>query len=92
MCFNPEVSLATFIFGCISAIIVYKLKVINNSTIIILLLFTFIQFIEFLTWIYYNNANINRILSIIAFITIVIQMFTIQIISLKPIYIKFKLI
>jgi hypothetical protein len=86
MCFNPEVSLATFIFGCISAIIVHKLNILKKTTIIIILSFTIIQFIEFLTWIYLNDRYINKILSIIAFILIIIQMLLLQIFMLKPLY------
>lgn len=86
MCFNPEVSLATFIFGCISAIIIYKLKIIEKPLIILIMSFTFIQFIEFLTWIYYDDYKINRILSIIGLITIIIQIILIQIFIIKPQY------
>lgn len=74
MCYNAEVSLNTFIYGCVSAIIVYYLKVIPLHAILILLSVTFIQFVEFLTWTYYDNPKINRYLSILAFVTIVIQL------------------
>ena len=84
MCYNPEVSLATFIFGCISAIILYKLNLVKNTIIIILLSFTFIQFIEFITWTYYNNSIVNYYTSILAFITIIIQMILLQVFLLKP--------
>ena len=84
MCYNPEVSLATFIFGCISAIILYKLNLVKNTIIIILLSFTFIQFIEFITWTYYNNSIVNYYTSILAFITIIILL--IIILSLLFIY------
>lgn len=92
MCYNPEVSLATFIFGCIGAIIVHYLNVIDKSIIILLLSFTFIQFIEFLTWTYYDNLKINRILSILAFITITIQIILLQLYLLIPKYRKWSLI
>lgn len=74
MCYNAEISLNTFIYGCISAIIVYYLGVVPPKTILILMSITFIQFIEFLTWTYYDNVTINRYLSILAFLTIVIQL------------------
>ena len=35
---------------------------------------TFMQFIEFLTWTYYDNLTINKYLSILAFATIVLQL------------------
>lgn len=74
MCYNAEISLTTFIYGCISAIIVYYLRVVPPKTILILMSITFIQFIEFLTWTYYDNITINRYLSILAFLTIVTQL------------------
>ncbi len=60
MCYNAEISLKTFIFGCISAIIVYYLKVIPPRVILMLMSVTFMQFIEFLTWTYYDNLTINK--------------------------------
>lgn len=74
MCYNAEVSLNTFIFGCISAILVYYLKVIPPRVILMLMSVTFMQFIEFLTWTYYDNLIINKYLSILAFATIVVQL------------------
>lgn len=74
MCYNAEISLKTFIFGCISAIIVYYLKVIPPRVILMLMSVTFMQFIEFLTWTYYDNLTINKYLSILAFATIVLQL------------------
>ena len=63
MCYNPKVSLTTFIFGCILAIIIYNLTIEYRPLIIILLSFTSMQFLEFLAWTYYNNIKINRLLS-----------------------------
>lgn len=91
MCYNPTVSLGTFIFGCIIAIIVYYLNIIDKSIIILLLSFTFIQLIEFFTWTYYDNLRINRILSIIAFITIIIQLLLLQYYLLESKYRKISL-
>lgn len=74
MCYNAEISLNTFLFGCISAVIVYYLKVIPPRVILMLMSITFIQFIEFLTWTYYDNLEINKYLSILAFLTIIFQL------------------
>lgn len=74
MCYNAEISLTTFIYGCISAIIVYYLGVVPPKTVLLLMSVTFIQFIEFLTWTYYDNLTINRYLSILASLTIVTQL------------------
>lgn len=74
MCYNAKVSLNTFIFGCIYAIVVYYFKVISPRIILMLMSVTFMQFIEFLTWTYYDNLTINKYLSILAFATIVLQL------------------
>ena len=75
MCFNASVSLNTFIFGFIMAIIAYYTKIIHNSTIIILLSFSAIQLLEYFTWTYYNNKKINKILSYIGLIIILTQIY-----------------
>jgi hypothetical protein len=75
MCWNAEVSLNTFIFGVISAIIIYKLNVIPKYVIFILLSFTSIQLLEYFTWTYINNKKINKILSIIGLHIIFLQIF-----------------
>jgi len=74
MCYSAKVSLTTFIYGCIAAILVYYLNVIPLHTIIIMMSFTIMQFIEFLTWTYYDNPTINRYLSMLSFATIVLQL------------------
>ena len=74
MCWSAEVSLHTFIFGVISAIIVYALNVVSVYTIFIFLLFTSIQLLEYFTWTYIDNKKINEILSYIGAFLIIIQM------------------
>jgi len=75
MCFNASVSLNTFIFGFIMAIVAYYSKIIRNSTILILLSFSSIQLLEYFTWTYYNNKKINKILSYIGLIIILTQIY-----------------
>ena len=74
MCWSAEVSLHTFIFGVISAIIVYSLNVVSVYTIFIFLLFTSIQLLEYFAWTYIDNKKINEILSYIGAFLIIIQM------------------
>lgn len=92
MCYNPEVSLTTFIFGCIVAIIIYNLTIEYRPLIIILLSFTSMQFLEFLAWTYYNNIEINRLLSKIGLFIIFIQMFLMQFLLLEGKLKKWSLI
>ena len=75
MCFNASVSLNTFIFGFIMAIVAYYSKIIRNSTILILLSFSSIQLLEYFTWTYYNNKKINKIISYIGLIIIITQIY-----------------
>jgi len=75
MCYNASISLNTFIFSFIMAIIAYYTKIIRNSTILILLSFSSMQLLEYFTWTYYNNKKINKILSYIGLIIIFIQIF-----------------
>ena len=77
MCWNAEVSLYTFIYGFISAIIVYALNVIPIHVIIILMSFTSMQLLEYFTWTYMDNKKINEILSYIGLLLIIIQIFLI---------------
>ena len=77
MCWSAEVSLHTFIFGVISAIIVYALNVIPIHVIIILLSFTSMQLLEYFAWTYMDNKKINVILSYIGLLLIIIQIFLI---------------
>ena len=74
MCWSAEISLHTFIFGVISAIIVYSLNVVSVYTIFIFLLFTSIQLLEYFAWTYIDNKKINEILSYIGAFLIIIQM------------------
>jgi len=73
MCYNAEISLNTFIYGLVSAIIVLLLNQTSLDLIIIVLLFTSIQLLEYFTWKYINNKKINYYLSIIGFFIIIIQ-------------------
>ncbi len=73
MCYNASISLKTFIFGITIAILAYYTKIIPNYVILILLSITSMQLLEFFAWTYYDNAKINRFLSIIGMIIIIIQ-------------------
>ena len=81
MCWSAKVSLNTFIYGFISAIIVYALNVIPLHVIIIFLSFTSMQLLEYFAWTYLNNKKINKILSYIGLLLIIIQIFLINYLS-----------
>jgi hypothetical protein len=74
MCWNAEVSLNTFIFGIISAIIVLILNKLKYHLVLILLSFTSIQLLEYFAWNNLNNKKVIRILSIIGIQIIFIQL------------------
>lgn len=71
MCWNPEVSIITFIFGFISCIYLY-INDYDKISIAFILSFIFIQLLEFFMWIYLNK-KINKIFSILSLIIIFLQ-------------------
>lgn len=92
MCYNAEISLNTYIFGTIIAIILLFL----NKTSILLIYFVYtislIQLVEYLAWININNNDIdinkqNNIyyLSIIGYLIIFIQVLILNTINLEGI-------
>lgn len=92
MCYNAEISLNTYIFGTIIAIILLFL----NKTSILLIYFVYtislIQLVEYLAWININNNDIdinkqNNIyyLSIIGYFIILIQVLILNTINLEGI-------
>jgi len=92
MCYNAEISLNTYIFGTIIAIILLFL----NKTSILLIYFVYtislIQLVEYLAWININNNDIdinkqNNIyyLSIIGYFILLIQVLILNTINLEGI-------
>ena len=92
MCWNAEVSLNTFIFGIISAIIVWRLNIVKKFTIIIILSITLMQLLEYFTWKNLKNKVINYYLSIIGLIIIFLQIIILIINTSNIIYINILLI
>jgi hypothetical protein len=92
MCWNSEVSLNTFIFGIISAIIVWRLNVVEKLTILIILSITLMQLLEYFTWKNLRNSKINYYLSIIGLIIIFTQIILIIINTLNIKYISILLL
>jgi hypothetical protein len=94
MCWNPEVSIATFIFGFISCIYLY-INDYDKISIAFILSFIFMQLLEFFMWIYLNK-KINKFFSILTFIIIFLQpIIVISITKFKyllPYYIIFMII
>ena len=75
MCWNAEISLNTFIFGCISAIIVYLLGYFKINIILIILSFTLMQLLEYFIWKDIDNKKRNELWSKIGLILIFFQIF-----------------
>ena len=72
MCWNAEVSLQTFVLGCIGLSILYMLSYYKLVLIIIFSIIT-VQLWEYFIWIYIDKPNISRIFSFIIFIWIFLQ-------------------
>lgn len=73
MCWNKEISLNTFLFSLFSASLAYHNKVINFYGLLFLISFISMQLLEYFTWKYLNNKQINILLSKIGLFIIFIQ-------------------
>jgi hypothetical protein len=98
MCWNAEVSLRTFIYGTISALICTYLHSIPFRVVIITWVFTAMQLLEYFAWTYIGNKSIIYYLSAIGLLLIFMQQFllsyfvsdgALQIIMLKAFIIYF---
>lgn len=73
MCWNAEISLNTFIFGIISAIIVILLNKINYIIILFIFSVSLMQLLEYFAWKNIDNKENIYYLSIIGFLIILFQ-------------------
>jgi len=82
MCWNPDISINTFVFGCLSLLFIYFANTYTRYKMDLfktpfMYLFMFqvasIQLIEFFLWRNMNNKSINRKLSFLTFINILLQ-------------------
>lgn len=72
MCWNAEVSLNTFLFAMFGAVFGY-VNGFNRKLLLFFMLFSFIQFYEYMIWSNLDNKKINRLWSIVAYIIIQLQ-------------------
>jgi hypothetical protein len=91
MCWNAEVSLNTFLYGLVSAIIVYVLNIVPSYIILILMSITLMQLLEYFAWTYIDNEKINEILSIIGLHIIFLQIFLVNYYGSEEKYRKYLL-
>jgi hypothetical protein len=82
MCWNEHVSLNTFLFGIFVLVIVfinnrfsnYKIKeFLNPYTYLFMMSFITMQFFEFILWGNINNVFINKIVSILGYLLLILQ-------------------
>ena len=85
MCWNAEVSLNTFIFGVLSAVIVLSINKNELPRVLILLTIAAIQLVEYFAWKNINNKKIIKIISLIGICIILLQL-----IFLNAFYLKGK--
>ena len=83
MCWNAEVSLNTFIYGTIAAIIVLSLNKIPIRTILLVYTVSLIQLMEYFTWKNINNNEIIHYLSITGAFILLLQVLLITNNNLK---------
>jgi len=72
MCWNPEISISTFILSLASISIGYINNIFDFNHCIFYLSISLMQLLEYLIWIY-PKKNINKILSILGLLIIIIQ-------------------
>ena len=74
MCWNKEISLSTFIFGCAAIAIGYITKQHNFKWVLFYLTITSMQLIEFLIWAYgLNNNDLNKLFSFLGLCVVMLQ-------------------
>jgi hypothetical protein len=83
MCWNAEVSLNTFIFGVISAVIVLSINKNELPRVLILLTIAAIQLVEYYAW---RNINNKKLIKIISLVGVCVILF--QLIFLNAFYLK----
>ena len=84
MCWNQDISLNTFIFGCFALVFIYiantytkyKSKFFDNPFVyLVFFLIVSMQLLEYFIWKNLKNISMNRFLSKVGFCLIVLQMF-----------------
>ena len=83
MCWNAEVSLNTFIYGTIAAIIVLSLNKIPIRSILLVYTVSLIQLMEYFTWKNINNNEVVHYLSITGAFILLLQVLLITNNNLK---------
>ena len=83
MCWNAEVSLNTFIYGTIAAIIVLSLNKIPIRSILLVYTVSLIQLMEYFTWKNINNNELVHYLSITGAFILLLQVLLITNNNLK---------
>ena len=72
MCFSANISISTFIIGLAAICIGLINNVIPWNFAYFYFSIIFIQFLEFLVWIYINNKQLNNIISFLILFTLII--------------------
>jgi hypothetical protein len=92
MCWNPQVSISTYIFSTLSILLAFYCGVLSLSNLLIIHAFVVMQLIEFFLWIYLHDKTMNTFFSILGFIAVLSQplltLFSIENFKYKPIVIS----
>lgn len=83
MCWNAEVSLNSFIFGAISAIIVMTINNIEYKYLLLPFTVSSMQLVEYFAWKNINNKDIIALISLLGMALILLQLLIINTILLK---------
>jgi len=101
MCWNPDISINTFLFACLSLVFIflantyskYKIQTFDNPLVYLLFIeIAAIQLVEFFLWRNLHNKPINKLFSRIASYVILSQPFTLIFMINKPLMKKILLL
>ncbi len=73
MCWNPEVSMTTFLFSTTAVMLAYHNNIITLPFLLFLMSFISMQLIEFFLWINLNNRSLNKLFSGLGYALILSQ-------------------
>jgi hypothetical protein len=100
MCWNPDISINTFLFACLALVFIYLANTYTKykspafkNPLVYLVVFgvASMQLIEFFLWRNLKNKNVNRYLSIIAANIVVLQLIAL-ILMVNSRYLKYALL
>ena len=73
MCWNPEVSLRTFLIAAVASTAALQQGILTAKDVTFFMTFASMQLVEFFLWIYLNNRDLNTLFSAIGLFLIILE-------------------